>query len=258
MRHITALETDLGLKVFDRKPDGYEPTDFGLEFLTISKKMALDFDEFYAARRANTVAPSKSIRVLASSHLTEPIMTALARVRETSSDLWFIYGTAGDQSYNRLDLVDIVFGHQNLNSPVHHAQFLGKMSFGLFASSSYVERNSTPKSVSAFLDHRFVVCSDGPSGFEPDTWLRKHALSRNIVLQTECQSSLQSAIHKGVGIGCLPLRCVPPNMHLTRILADSAVWREEVWAFTPRAQAIGSTAQQLVDAVRKVIRHDIQ
>lgn len=251
MRQITSLETRLGRRVFERGRDGYYPTDFGAQLISVTRQAALDFQDFFLKCGSSEFRIAGSLTIAAPSFLTLFIMRVLAILQEQHANLLYTFFVIDEDDLNSIVDADIVF---SLPEHLTHGDFIQKLTTletSLFASYLYVEKYGMPTTLTKLRDHKFV--SDYPSSVDDrkETWLRTNVTARSIVFRSNSHFALYSAITKGVGIGFLPTLIGLDDDKLVQIPGPSPKLETEIWVSIRDRHVLGRNVQLLLEALRQ-------
>lgn len=156
-RHISALEDELGVRLFERTGGGLELTQTGIELLEHARQMKT------AANRLSLVAEGRSesiagtIRITASdivaTYILPDILTALHQA-EPDIEIEIV---ASDRTENLLQReADIAVRMYRPSQTDVFSRKIGDLKIGMFAAPSYIERRGTPQSIEDVASHDFI------------------------------------------------------------------------------------------------------
>src|SRR4051812_25991124 len=143
-RRIAALESALGLPLFEHGRDGYRLTERGSELLPYAERVEAEVRAFCDAASAGARRIAGTIRVTTNSSFADAILVPAVRdLRRTVPDV-------------RIDIMiadrrlDIACGEADVGlragppptDPCLIARNLGRAAWGVFASPDYLARNS--------------------------------------------------------------------------------------------------------------------
>ena len=251
MRQIKSLESRLGRPVFERGSNGYSPTDFGEELISVTRQAALDFQDFFLTCGLNGARVAGNLTIAAPSSFTLLIMRAVATLQEQYPGLLCTFLTTDESDFDPTGDADVV-----LSLPTHimhggFAQKLATLEVGLFASYSYVEKYGMPQTHEELRDHKFVSEHPGSMGNRTEAWLRSNAQARSIVFRSNSHFALYSLIANGVGIGFLPTLIGLDDANLVHIPVPTPKIDTEIWVSVRHKHVSGRNVQVLLDALRQ-------
>lgn len=254
MRQITSLESRIGRRIFERGRDGYYPTPFGAELISVTKQVAIEFQEFFLTRGSVERTITGNIMIAAPSCLTSLITTVLADLRMQYPDLWYSYSSIEDEADFELDgKPDIVLAPSTHLADGYSAQKLTAVEASLFASAGYVETHGIPKSLKELRNHTYVSGCSETLQDGAETWLRENAPARSIIFRANGYFALYSAIASGIGIGLLPTKVGLGDPGMIQIKELSPKFSKEIWVFARNEHARGRKAQIFLEALRKYL-----
>ena len=156
-RHVGALESELGVRLFERTAGGLELTRTGVELLEYARHMAEAANRLSLVAEGRSEAIAGTIRITASdivaTYVLPDILTALHRA-EPEIELELV---ASDRTENLLQReADIAVRMYRPTQSDVFMRKVGDLAIGMFAAHSYVERRGVPKSLEDFSDHDIV------------------------------------------------------------------------------------------------------
>ncbi|MGP1253236.1 MAG: LysR family transcriptional regulator [Kiloniellales bacterium] len=217
-RHIDALESRLGAKLFQRHARGFSPTELGEALLRVADATDAQFGELMRLARGSLDDLSGAMTVTSLDVLMPTILPIVAAfqadhprmtVHLVSSDrvLKLEYGEA-----------DIAFRiGPKPDHPDNVVLPLRQLPVGLYGPQAEA--------------HRFV----GPGPKAPKTpyfaWLTEKVAPEDIVLTSDSIAVLWAAVRSGMGAGFLP-RQLAADSNLSELRPPLDDWHEQIWAVT--------------------------
>ncbi|WP_126225599.1 LysR family transcriptional regulator [Burkholderia ambifaria] len=195
-RRIDALESSLGIRLFDRLPRGWPPTDEGLHLAEHAARVEADVHAFARAAQG-AAALDGVVRVSASpvfaSHFLAP---RLARAQRAWPALRI--DLMGEMHAANLYAreADLAVRLSRPSEPGLAARRLGTMRFALCASP---ERAAEPSDTWAFLGY-----DDALAQMPQQQWLERFAAGRRFAFVANDLAALHRACVAGAGIALLP------------------------------------------------------
>lgn len=195
-RRVEALETSLGLRLFDRLPKGWHLTPEGE---TLAKQAArLDEEAQGFSRIALGVSALQgTVRLSAppvmAGHFLVPHLAAL-RARWENIELEVI-GETRDANLARGE-ADLAIRMSRPSAPGLVARCIGQMGYGLYAENGYAQR--------AEADWEFLGYDDSLIQVPQQQWLSQIAGQRRYVFRSNDLSALLNAARCGLGLAVLP------------------------------------------------------
>ena len=237
-RHIDALETALGAKLFQRHARGFSPTELGRDLLRIADATDAQFGELFRLAKGSMgdltgVFTITCVDVLVPTIL--PIIEAFqrehdgVRVHLVSSDrvLKLEYGEA-----------DIAFRiGPKPDHPDNVVLPVQRLPVGFYGSKAG--------------ESRFA----GPGHHTPSTpyfeWMRQTVPPEQVVVTSDSLAALWTIVHAGSAAGFLP-RTMAESAGLTELALAQDDWHEQVWAVTHVDLHRSAKVQAFVQTMKRV------
>lgn len=202
IRHIDALEERLGVKLFQRHPRGYTPTEAGDDLLRVAQATDDQFNQLAGRIKGRGKDVSGELVVTSIGGLSHLLAPALAEFQKGYPDLVVRYLTG-----ERLFRLEYGEAHVAIRAgavpdqPDNVVQPFFRQDFALYASEDYVARHGVPESCADLGAHRLV------GGDDPETrapflrWLHDTVPAGAIVFRSGDVNAQTNAIRAGAGIG---------------------------------------------------------
>lgn len=208
-RRIRALEDHFGTPLLKRENGNLIPTVFGASMLDHIRRMQ---DEASAIDRSSATLEDSLSGVVRLS-ATEGVGTAwlpsvMQHFRQTHPDILIDVGI-GFQKYNlaqrEADIALRWFSPGEQNSLI--GRKVADVSFGMFASPEYIEKNGMPKTTLDLKNHDGVLASimDGKVLWLLDENDDPIHMPKRITFKTNSIWAFNEALENGYGIGALPI-----------------------------------------------------
>lgn len=227
-RRLTALEAAVGVRLFDRTPDGYVLTGAGesvraevehLEggFLAVERRLAGGDARIAGVVRIATTESFASMYVI-------PELAALAE-RHPALSVELIAGIRPvDLARREADIA------VRLGAPPKQANLvvreIGAAKFALYGAPSYLARRGPPRLRGGLRGHAIISYGGDMSDVPIARWLHEHADAAEVAFRANTIAAVHEAVSAGLGLGVLP--CGLGDRNLTRIGAAlsgaSPIW----------------------------------
>lgn len=228
-RHINALESELGMKLFQRSVKGLTLTEEGGQLLEHCREIESQIVKIERTIRGEKVI-SGTVRValpeglclevltphLPQFYLDYPNIRLIMNVSSNTADL-----TRGEA-----DIAIRLFRPSESNLVVRH---LGEMGMGLYASPTYIGSFGTPASVDDLAHHRVITYGDRLSALPENRWLIEHSSPALQVLCSDSTSTRLKATQAGVGIAIQPHLFTRTPPRLVPFLKEIALPGHDMW-----------------------------
>jgi DNA-binding transcriptional LysR family regulator len=258
IRHIDALESRLGIKLFQRHARGYTPTEAGQDLLRVAQATEDQFGQLVSRikGRGNEVSGDLVVTSLVS---FAPSITPLLVAFQAEYPKVVLRYLTGDRLF-RLE-----YGEAHVairagpapEQPDNVAQALAEQPVGLYASTTYVAANGAPNGPEEYHKHRFVGHEDESSRAPCFIWMAKEIARENVVFRSDDAQALSCAISAGAGIGFLTLEQAASFPDVVRIAAPRSEWSSPLWLVTHMDLHRTSKVQALVKFLKSHIKDGI-
>lgn len=241
-RRIDTLESSLGIRLFDRLPRGWPPTDEGLHLAEHATRVEADVHAFARAAQG-AAALDGVVRVSASpvfaSHFLAP---RLARAQRAWPALRI--DLMGEMHAANLYAreADLAVRLSRPSEPGLAARRLGTMRFALCASPDWAD---APPDTWAFLGY-----DDALAQMPQQQWLERFAAGRRFAFVANDLAALHRACVAGAGIALLPRFLVDdPAMNVD---AGANTRTMDVASSSPRTSLVELTSVPRCDVEREI------
>ncbi|MEL6231979.1 MAG: LysR family transcriptional regulator [Cyanobacteria bacterium J06627_3] len=233
IRHIDALEAVLGEKVFQRHSRGYTPTEVGLDLMRVAKTTDEQFSQLMGRIKGRATELSGEF-VVTSLYVVTPMLMPVLNAFQTQYPNIVVRYMVSDRIF-RLEYgeahVAIRTGPQP-DHPDNVVQPFTRLRIGLYASTDYVSRHGSPKTLDDFANHSFVGYTNPSFQAEFNIWLRAHVPEHNIIFRSNSALVLDQAIASGTGIGFMAAFRDSECSDLIEVWPHQDEWDISFWLVT--------------------------
>jgi DNA-binding transcriptional LysR family regulator len=205
-RRLTALETAVGARLFDRTPDGYALTAAGesvqaeLEqieagLLAVERRLAGGDSRIAGVVRVATTEAFASIYLI-------PHLAAL-RSRHPELSIELVAGIVPVDLARREADIAIRIGAPP-RRPNLVVRQLGVLEFGLYGARSYLARRGQPRRGTGLRGHDIVAYGGEMAGVPIARWVDEHAQHAHVAFRANTIAAVFEAVAAGTGLGALP------------------------------------------------------
>lgn len=234
-RHISELEVQLGVTLFERTGRGLRPTAAALALADSARQMeeaALQLTQGLAKAQhelAGTVRLSASTTV--SCHVLPAILT---RMHEALPQIQIELVASNAVSNLLRREADIAMRLVPPEQASLIARRIGELGLGIYAHTSYLQRRGTPQTGQELLQHELI-------GFDRDDSIIRG--SRHFGLQLDAQSfcartddliAYWELLRAGLGIGFVPHFMARTDPQVQHLLADFTIPPMPMWLVVHR------------------------
>jgi len=246
IRHIDALESRLGVKLFQRHARGYSATEAGADLRKIASITDDQLTQLVGRIKGRSAVISGELVISTLDSIAEVIAPTLVKFQLANPDIVIKLSTS-DQ------LARLEYGEAHLairagpksSEPDNVVQFYKQATTRLCAAQSYIDRYGIPTDITDLQKHRFVGGMDASLRAPHLKWLHQHVPADNFVFRSSDARAQFAAVRAGAGIGfMLGFSQVPPDG--ISIMFDSRdEWQSTLWLVThvdihrnPKVQAV--------------------
>jgi len=246
-RRIAALETELGLPLFEKRQAGYALTPAGEELVERARQVGAAANAFAEAADAEKRAVSGTVRITTQDIFAVTLLAPMLReLHERHPEIMIEL----DDSQEFRDLgegeADIALRSAYGDiGPGVVGRRLGGDDWTLYCSRDYGAQHGVPATRAELKKHAFIG-GGGPKLWRAySAWLHDLGLDDRIIMHHASAMGMMSAIRSGLGIAVLPciiadadpdlIQCVPPKAGHERTMW--LVTHERV-RHTPRVRAV--------------------
>jgi DNA-binding transcriptional LysR family regulator len=228
-RRLAALETSLGLRLFDRTPDGLRITTEGKTLLDAAMRMEQSAADL-ALRATVSDRDLEGVVRIATTELfaCSFLVGALRQVREKYPRIrveLVLSNTETDLLRREADIA-FRFGPEasRPKPPALAARRLGDEPFLLYGADTYLDRHGAPADPDNLTDHEVVVYA----GRHPASdWCASAFARATVALSAPSMQVTGAAISAGLGLGVLPRRAArlfPELRPVSPVVARGTGW----------------------------------
>lgn len=233
IRHIDAIESRLGVKLFQRHARGYTPTEAGLDLLRVAQATDDQFSQLAGRIKGQGSGVTGELVVTSLPVLSALLVPVLARFQDEHEAITLRYLTG-----ERLFRLEYGEAHVAIRAgaapeqPDNVVQSFFAQRMGLFASRDYVDRFGMPDLAAGFPEHWLVGSDDENSRAPFNKWLRDKVPSDQIRFRSTDVTALTEAIRASVGIGFMPVWEAERYPDLVEVEPARDEWSAPLWIVT--------------------------
>lgn len=233
IRHVDALESRLGVKLFQRHARGYTPTEAGQDLLRVAGATDEQFSQLAGRIKGQGDDVTGELLVTSLVSIAPVLVPALAEFQRENPGLVVRFLTGV-----RLFRLEYAEAHVALRAgpapeePDNVVQRLSHQQVALFAAPEYVARHGLPSGVDDLAGHFFVGEDAEVPRAPQERWLRGVVPDEAVVFRSADGQVLETAIRSGAGIGFLPVWKGHDMAPLVRISGDPPEFTAPIWLVT--------------------------
>ncbi|MBM9594193.1 LysR family transcriptional regulator [Roseitranquillus sediminis] len=233
IRHVDALEGRLGVKLFQRHPRGYTPTEAGRDLLQVAQATDDQFGQLVGRIRGRGEAVTGELVVTSLTTVSPRLTPTLARFRRAHPEVVLRYLT--DDRLFRLE-----YGEAHVairagappEGPDNVVQPFLTQEVRLYGSTEYFEERPTPKSEADLTVHDFVALDHGNSRAPFQRWMDEVVAPERVVFRASDLAVVQDAVVSGIGLGFVTTWEAERHPNLHPVLDSREAWSAPLWLVT--------------------------
>ncbi|WP_293577077.1 LysR family transcriptional regulator [Phaeobacter sp.] len=233
IRHVDALESRLGIKLFQRHARGYTPTEAGQDLLRVAQATDDQFSQLVGRLKGHGDAVSGELVVTSLSAMSSMLVPTLTKFQAAHPDLIIRFLTG-----SRLFRLEYGEAHVAIRAgappeqPDNVVQPFLTQQHGLYASPAYIEKYGELKGLDDMANHRFVANDDVESRAPYSKWLRAHAPESALAFRCVTVVAMQDALLSGAGIGFMTQWEAARHPELVQMMEPLPEWTSSLWLVT--------------------------
>ena len=230
-RRINTLEEKLGVRLFDRLPDGYSLTDTGTSVLPFAQQAENSVISFERSIAGKDYHLSGEIRVTSPfSMATTLLAPCIAQFQSKQPGIKIdviVSDALHDLSRRDADLA--------LRATTNPPEYLiGRKVFSfswhIYASKGYLKKFGRPTSMEELKNHRLIGPDDSLLRVNAYKWLKENYSPENFVCSASDLTTIAALCFQGLGITILPSNYIEPT--LVKLFALQPTSPDELWILT--------------------------
>ena len=233
IRHIDALEAQLGAKLFQRHARGYTPTEAGLDLLRVAQTTEDQFNQLQGRIKGRGEGVSGELVVTSLAGMAGHFASVMAEFQRDHPEVVIRYLT-GDRLF-RLE-----YGEAHVairagappEQPDNVVQPFFRLPFALYAAKSYVAAHGLPKTDAELARHRLVGHDNMDSRAPMYRWLRGQVPETACVFRSTDSRAIAEAVMAGVGIGFISVHEARRHADLVEVMPPREEWTSQLWLVT--------------------------
>ena len=233
IRHIDALEDQMGVRLFQRHARGYTPTEAGADLLRVAQATDDQFSQLAGRIRGqgDTVTGDLVVTSLASfSHVMTPVLVKFQRAHPDVSVRYLTGSRLFRLEYGEAHVA--IRAGSPPDQPDNVVQKFSTENIALFGSKDYIEQSGMPATEEDLKTHRFVSFDQSPTRAPHHVWLKENIPSECVTFTVADDNSMQQAILAGAGLGFMLDRMACCHPELVEVLPSREEWAAPLWLVT--------------------------
>lgn len=233
IRHIDALEAELGQKLFQRHAKGYTPTEVGLDLLQVAKTTDEQFEQWLQRSQGKGNELKGELIITAIEAATPLLLPAISKFKNEHPQVMVRYLAS-----ERVFKMEYGEAHISLRTGAkpededNVVQHFLTAKVALYAHSSYIQLYGKPQSMDDFNQHYFIGTDHTAVKRSFQSWLAEHVRLENMIFLTSSAVAIEQAICAGLGMGLLPQYVAQKYPELIEVMPPQEAWNVDCWLVT--------------------------
>ncbi|MFK7986797.1 MAG: LysR family transcriptional regulator [Sandaracinaceae bacterium] len=233
VRHIDALEAEMGGKLFLRHARGVTPTDAGLDLMRVGAATDEQFRQL-AGRTAGQGGELRGELIVTSVEIVaDPLMHAIRQFRAAHPKTTVHYRVSRR-------VLELAYGEAHVAvrsgpKPSHPDNVVRRwmtVRTGLYGHRDYIAARGLPSSAAELGTHDFIAGDEGTIALPFLEWLKDNVAPERVVFRSENQRIKFKALESGLGLGFCPEHHVANHPELVEVVAPRDEWDVPFWLVT--------------------------
>ncbi len=256
-RRIEQLETSLGVKLFERLPDGLALSEAGQEMLETGRKIEEQMLDLGRRVTGRDYQLSGVIRVTTTDDLAYGLLPRhLARFHQVYPSIQVeLVATARIMSLTKRD-ADVALRATRDPEGEMVGRKLSGVAVSLYGTADYLEGKKTPVTLADLKDHSVITFDESFAHLEASKLIKRHVPETNVVYRTESLVLQLAAVRADVGLAYLPCYLGDRDSRLVRIFPPDLGIGTDLWLVTHGDLRRNARVRAFMESMAKFITRD--
>jgi DNA-binding transcriptional LysR family regulator len=229
-RHIDALETALGIKLFQRSVKGFNLTEEGHAIFEQTQHIQNSIIKVQQLAQGDKVTASGTVRLSLPEGLgQEVLIPALDNFYQQHPQVKLIFNMSATTANQQQGEADVSVRLFRPEEPGLIIKDLGEMKMGLYASESYNTNYGLPGQLRDVRKHRVITYGEQLSILPENQWLLNHSAETLRVLSSDSTVTRFKATVSGLGLSLQPEVLAQTNPDLIRLFKSAKLPAYTAW-----------------------------
>lgn len=244
-RRLRHLETELGVRLFDRSRAGYALTLAGQELLQVVTDMEMELASATRRLGSRPAWPGGVVRLTTTDTLMHAALAPLLSAYQRTAGVQLLINTSTVQQ-------DILKGEADvaIRAGGRPADPLVARRLCRIESTVYRSRKIGGVTVNNFGEFPWVAGDETFAHLDSSKWLSQQGLDARAVLRTNSHVNVLHLVKAGAGLAVLPCYLGDLEPTICRVIrVPPKMWRSDLWLLTRVDLRLVPRIKQLFDAV---------
>jgi DNA-binding transcriptional LysR family regulator len=260
-RHVRQLEKDLGMRLFERTPDGHRLTPGGQSLLPLGQSMADAATSIERRRAAIGEDGPAGVRIATHEWVAQFLAPHLKDLAEATPEIAVSLAEMHQEPDLDRHEADIFIRH-GLPARGHLVRLgLGTIAAAIYGARRYVDEHPEARTEARWRRCAWVAFDAPHEYFRTMAWLRERLADGTPRVRASRVALQLEAIRAGAGLGILPCFLGDPDASLERLTAPIEELAADYWLLfhpdlrgVPRVRRAAEWAVALFKAERATLR----
>ncbi len=254
-RHVSALEAQLGVRLFDRTGEGLRLTDTGADVLVHAQAMQSAADAAALTAAGQSEAIAGVVRITASDIMSMyalPAVLTTLRDAEPAIDVELVSSDRTENLLRREADIAVRMYRPTQNDVI--TRHVGDISLAIFAATSYLERHGRPQTMADLQHHRVI-------GYDRDDHIIRGFHDAGLTVTREffpfrCDDQVVcwQMVVAGYGVGFNQRRTGLATPGVEQILHDAPIPTLPVWLTAHAELRTSRRVRRVFDVLARELR----
>ena len=250
-RRVRTMERRVGVRLFERSPDGWTPTAAGLEMQESALRVESEIQAIerqVTGRDEQLVGP---LRVATSDVATRTLMPTFRAFAESHPGIELELVVSNGLSDLARREADVAL-RTSVGPPADAlvGRRLARVASSLYASVELLDRHGHTSDLAAYP---WIGFAGGMADSPQARWLDENVPGARIAMRLEALLVAHNAVRNAVGVAILPCVLGDDDPDLRRVVPDLLVPAGEIWVLTHRDLRATARVRAFIDFVRDSI-----
>jgi DNA-binding transcriptional LysR family regulator len=229
-RHISELESQLGVVLFERTGRGLQPTDMAIRLADSARSMEAGALQLQRSVSGADAGASGTVRITASQPVACVLLPPLLAKLQLLLPAIQIELVASNEVSNLLRReADIAIRMVQPDQSSLIAKRIGKVTLGVYAHRDYLQRRGSPQHASDLLEHT-LIGSDRSEDILRGFAAMGHPVTReHFAFRSDDFLACWQALRSGVGIGFVADYLARTDTRIVRLLPSLKITPVPMW-----------------------------
>jgi DNA-binding transcriptional LysR family regulator len=250
-RRIRTLERRVGVRLFERRPDGWTPTEAGVEMQEAALRVEGEIQAIARQVTGRDDSLTGPLRVAMSDVASRTLMPTFREFAERHPEIELELVVSNGLSDLARREADVAL-RTSVGPPADSlvGRRLGHVASSVYGSLDLLERHDHATDLGAYP---WIGFAASMAESLQARWIADHVPGARIAMRLEALLVASNAVHAGVGLAILPCVLGDDDPGLRRVQPDLLVPGGEIWVLTHRDLRATARVRAFVEFVRDSI-----